>query len=82
MEKRSGDQADGVATPKKARTALRKWDVAVPKKEPETGHDADEPKTLDVTLPVNSLECPLCFAPFEAAVFQASHPTIISSSAS
>ena len=51
MEKRSGDKAsNGVATPKKARTALRKWDVAMPKKEKETGHDAEEPKTLDVTL--------------------------------
>jgi len=34
MEKRSGDKvANDVATPKKARTALRKWAMTVPKKE-------------------------------------------------
>jgi hypothetical protein len=77
MEKRSGDKANGVAatTTKKPRTALRKAApaVAVPKKDPERGHGGEEPKTLDVTLPVDALECPLCFVPFEAALFQASH---------
>ncbi|PUZ57824.1 hypothetical protein GQ55_5G460100 [Panicum hallii var. hallii] len=73
MEKRSGNMAtaaDSVATPKKARTALRR--APAPKEEP--GHEAvagEEPTTLDVTLLApDALECPLCSAPFEAAIFQ------------
>ncbi|CAO2174423.1 unnamed protein product [Urochloa humidicola] len=86
MEKRSSDKAgaaNGVAAaPKKARTTVLRRLPAPPKKESETqpgpGHDAaaavaakEEPKTLDVTmLASDALECPLCFAPFEAAIFQ------------
>ena len=77
MEKRSGDMApavaDGVATPKKARTALRR--APAPKEEPgrEAVAAGEEPATLDVTLLApDALECHLCSAPFEAAIFQAS----------
>ncbi|CAO2185433.1 unnamed protein product [Urochloa humidicola] len=83
MEKRSSDKAASVngvaAAPKKARTTVLRRAPA-PKKdqerEPEPGHDAavvaeEEPKILDVTLLASDvLECPLCFAPFEAAIFQ------------
>ena len=65
--------ADGVATPKKARTALRR--APAPKEEPgrEAVAAGEEPATLDVTLLApDALECHLCSAPFEAAIFQAS----------
>ncbi|CAL4964931.1 unnamed protein product [Urochloa decumbens] len=81
MEKRSGDKAaaaNGAAAPKKARTTVLRR-APPPKKDPEPqpqpqpGHVAaeEEPKTLDVTLAsLDALECPLCFAPFEAEIFQ------------
>ncbi|KAL6626633.1 hypothetical protein ACP70R_030359 [Stipagrostis hirtigluma subsp. patula] len=71
MEKRSADKSMAVAangTPKKTRTTLRK--AAVPKKE-QGDDDGGDAKTLNnVILEPDTLECPLCFAPFEAAIFQ------------
>ncbi|TVU22157.1 hypothetical protein EJB05_31839 [Eragrostis curvula] len=67
MEKRSGDNTlanDG--TPKKMR-AVRK--VAVTETD-EENEGAEDPKTLNVRLEVDTLECPLCLAPFKASIFQ------------
>ncbi|TVU22135.1 hypothetical protein EJB05_31817, partial [Eragrostis curvula] len=71
MEKRSGEKAMGSenGTPKKLRSTARR--VAV--RESEGGED---PKALVVRLEPDMLECPLCFAPFLASIFQckSGHP--------
>jgi E3 ubiquitin-protein ligase SIAH1 len=67
------------AMPKKPRT-LRK--SAVAKKEQQQQHDeGEEPRTLNVTLNLDALECPLCFSPFGALIFQASRLLLPSSKA-
>ncbi|WVZ72045.1 hypothetical protein U9M48_020563 [Paspalum notatum var. saurae] len=54
---------------KKART-LRNRKAAMAQKEQQQDEGEDPSRTLNVSLDLDTLECPLCFSPFEAPVFQ------------
>ncbi|KAL6626634.1 hypothetical protein ACP70R_030360 [Stipagrostis hirtigluma subsp. patula] len=69
MEKKTGAKAmDGGAAKsvKKPRTI---WKAPMVNKEQQQDEGQD-PKTLHVSLELDALECPVCFSPFEAAIFQ------------
>ncbi|CAL4964932.1 unnamed protein product [Urochloa decumbens] len=70
MEKRGAARAMENAAPKRPRTVRRA--AAVAEKEQQHQDGAEVPRTLTVTLDLDALKCPLCFAPFEASIFQAS----------
>ncbi|TVU47795.1 hypothetical protein EJB05_07404, partial [Eragrostis curvula] len=74
MEKRVAEKAMASenGTPKKTRTVRK---VAVTESE-----GSEDPKALVVRLEPDMLECPLCFAPFVASIFQASKQPSSSSS--
>ncbi|CAL4957865.1 unnamed protein product [Urochloa decumbens] len=68
MEKRGAARAMENAAPKRPRTVRRA--AAVAEKEQQHQDGAEVPRTLTVTLDLGALKCPLCFAPFEASIFQ------------
>ncbi|GJN37619.1 hypothetical protein PR202_gb26593 [Eleusine coracana subsp. coracana] len=70
MEKRSGPKkaVDNGAS-KKARILRNESPVA---KEPQQDEGKEDIKTIDAALDPKTLQCPLCSAPFDGAIFQAS----------
>ncbi|RLN23508.1 hypothetical protein C2845_PM07G02690 [Panicum miliaceum] len=68
MEKRRPGKATENSVTKKPRT-LSKAGVA---RKGQRQDEAQVPRTLNVTLDLDALECPLCFSPFEGSIFQAS----------
>ncbi|CAO2193431.1 unnamed protein product [Urochloa humidicola] len=69
MEKRGAARATENAPPKRPRTLIRR-SAAVAEKEQQHQNEAEVPRTLTVTLALAALQCPLCFSPFEASIFQ------------